>query len=390
MKISKIGLSLGLALSLSACGSMVSYLSGQDGWYRDLRTQGWKWSGAKPAAMTQVIADLEKNVTDTSKQVDKQVATYQAGNWNYEWDQVGNAAKKQGDYLAATMYHTIAAYPLVKGNALANQSYKMAINNYVAAVKKAGFNIEELKLDTADGQAHAFLHLPSDSINKPMRTLVMTNGSDHALTQLFPVYRDYLNKQGWAFITFDLPGLGSNESLTQNPKETNIIHKAVLNYIKQDNRLATDKVALLGKSFGGNAAIKTAFTNPDDIAGAISWCGAVNKVFMNFDFVLNKIPEMTKDSLMSRFGLPKDELASHGPDFALSTEYLGKVTTPVPMLAINHANDRISPVSDLKLIAQSSKQGEYIVVEEEINQGHCSSEDESLVKIMNWLNKTIQ
>jgi len=268
-----------------------------------------------------------------------------------------------------------------------SNSYQKALKNYQQAVKKDGFTIEKVTVATADGEAQAFLHLPKQLPKKAMPVLVMTNGSDHALTQLYPIYRDYIEKAGWAMVTFDLPGLGSNNSLVQHTDRTNIIHQQLINQLKQDTRLKLDNIVLLGKSFGGNAAIKTAFTNSEDIAGAISWCGAVNGPFLKLEFVMTILPDMTRDALLARFALPQAQFSQQGSALALSTQYLGKVKTEVPMLAINQGSDKISPVSDMRLIANSSVQGQQIIVEEDINQGHCSSDHLTMPLIVNWLNE---
>ncbi len=372
-------------LALSACSSSMRYFQGQDDWYRDLRQDGWQASGANKQTVEQVISRIKQQNQQKDARFDTATTDYKSGNWHYEWDKVAQQANAKEKYLAASMYYTIAAYPFINEQTRSNDSYQHALKNYQKAVEADGSVLEKITVATADGAAKAFLHLPKQQPNKAMPVLVMTNGSDHALTQLYPIYRDYIKQAGWAMVTFDLPGLGSNNSFAQHTERTNIIHQQLIKKLKQDPRLQADKIVLLGKSFGGNAAIKTAFTNSDDIAGAISWCGAVNGPFLKFDFIMTLLPDMTRDALLSRFALPQEKLSQQGLALALSSQYLGKVKTKVPMLAINQGSDKISPVSDMRLIAESSTQGQYIIVEENISQGHCSSDHLTMPLIVNWL-----
>lgn len=374
-------------LALTACSSSMRYLQGQDDWYRDLRTYGWQASGANQQTITQIINNIKVKNQNQDARFDLATTEYKSGNWHYEWDRAGQQANADGDFLAASMYYTIAAYPFINEQPRSNNSYRKALENYQQAVEADGAVLEQISVSTSDGQARAFLHLPKQQPAKAMPVLVMTNGSDHALTQLYPIYRDYIKKAGWAMVTFDLPGLGSNNNFVQHTDRTNIIHQQVIKKLKQDPRLQPDNIVLMGKSFGGNAAIKTAFTNSDEIAGAISWCGAVNGPFLKFDFIMTLIPDMTRDALLSRFALSQEQLGQQGSALALSSQYLGKIKTEVPMLAINQGSDKISPVSDMRLIAQSSTQGQYIIVEEEISQGHCSSDELTMPLVVNWLNQ---
>ncbi len=374
-------------LALTACSSSMRYFQGQDDWYRDLRIDGWQASGAKKQTIAQVINRIEVRNQNQDARFDLATTDYKSGNWHYEWDSAGQQANANGDFLAASMYYTIAAYPFINEKTRSNDSYQMALDNYQQAVESDGSVLEQLTVSTQDGEAKAFLHLPEQQPNKTMPVLVMTNGSDHALTQLYPIYRDYIKKAGWAMVTFDLPGLGSNNSFAQHTDRTNVIHQQLIKKLKQDPRLQSDKIVLMGKSFGGNAAIKTAFTNSNDIAGAISWCGAVNGPFLKFGFIMTLLPDMTRDALLSRFALPQEQLGQQGSALALSTQYLGKVKTKVPMLAINQGSDKISPVSDMRLIAESSTQGKYVIVEENITQGHCSSDHLTMPLVVNWLNQ---
>ena len=91
-----------------------------------------------------------------------------------------------------------------------------------------------------------------------------------------------------------------------------------LQFIKDEPILDENSVALVGKSFGGHSATKTAFTNQDDLSAVVNWCGVINRPFKNLRFSAHKAPPMTKDAFISRFSLTEEELYLRGRELALS------------------------------------------------------------------------
>ena len=68
--------------------------------------------------------------------------------------------------------------------------------------------------------------------------------------------------------------------------------------------------------------------------------------------------------------------------------------TSVPILAINHGSDKLFPLGDMELLANSSLDGEVIIIDEDSyegnNEGHCSSDTPSLQRIIPWLEKYLK
>ncbi|SFD51536.1 alpha/beta hydrolase [Pseudoalteromonas denitrificans] len=375
-----------LAVSLLiSCASTTRYLNGKSEWYRELHREGWAEDGGDSEVINQVIKNIKNKNNGTSNYYDRHTSQYTVGNWNYEWDQVATKAENNNNYLQATIYSSIAAYPFVNMDKHAQLSYKKALINYKKAVEKGGFNLEYIPLSSEKGDMQVALHLPENKDKDPRPVIIMTNGSDKVLTYLYPFYRDYFSLQGWAMISFDLPGIGANSLIQQDPSNTNSIHQRVLQFIKDDPRLDENSIALVGKSFGGHSAAKMAFTDQDDLSAVVSWCGVINRPFKNLRFSAHKAPPMTKDAFISRFSLSEEALYQRGHELALSEKFLGKVQTSVPILAINHGNDKLSPLGDMKLLKMSSKAGEVIVIDEDNTEGHCSSDMPSLQQIIPWL-----
>ena len=378
-----IGLCL---LGVGACASVSNYLQGESLLYRQLHLDSWVDNGADLAVMQktlQTIDSLNKNVPNN-----RDIATqeYASGNWQYEWDQAAQQAIIQQDFLAATTYYTIAAYPFIKNDKLSNQSYDSALTYYQYAVENDGNYIEEIRMSTAKGTAYAYLHLPEKAPSEVMPVVVFSNGSDHTLTSLYDTYRDYIKPRGWAMVSLDLPGIGSNSQIDITTSETNFIHQQLIKYLKQEPRVNSDKIALVGSSFSGNAVTKTAFTNPQDIVAAASVCGVVNTPFLILEFALKQVPQMTADGFLSRFNMTRKEVIETSSELALSTHYLGKEKTPVPLLMVGLGNDKISPPKDMKLVANSSVNGRYVIVgKDDDDGGHCPSDANALPVVMDWL-----
>ncbi len=379
-------------LSLSGCAQVSRYLLDESQLYRQLHLDTWIAEGGDPVVINNTIERIKQLNSKTRNNVDMATKDYKPGNWQYEWDQAAQDAVIKKEYFAATSYYTIAAYPFLKDDDLSNRSYDFAMINYKAAVKGDGNYIEELQVNTPKGTAYAYLHLPEKNPATRLPVVVVSNGSDHTLTSLYSVYRDYLKPRGWAMISLDLPGIGSNIHIGITTDETNIIHQYLVKKLQQETRIDNTKIALMGSSFSGNAITKTAFTNPDDIAAVVNICGAVNAPFLKLKFALTEVPKMTGDAFLQRFDMTRDDIIKTSDKLALSTHYLGKVKTRVPILSINHDDDDISPPSDMKLVASSSINGQYIIIDKgtsEEDEGHCPSDEKALPIAMQWLESTV-
>ncbi len=377
-------------LGLSGCTQLGRYLLDQSQFYRQLHTDTWVAEGGDPVIINDTIEKIKQLNIKAHNNVDIATKAYKPGNWQYEWDKVAEDAVSKKEYLAATSYYTIAAYPFLKSDELSNRSYDLAMVNYKAAVKHDGTYLEELQVNTPRGTAYAYLHLPEKKPTTRLPVMVVSNGSDHTLTSLYSVYRDYLKPKGWAMISLDLPGIGSNVHIGITTDETNIIHQHLVKQLQKEPRVDGKKIALMASSFGGNAITKTAFTNPDDVAAVINICGAVNAPFLKLKFALTQVPKMTGDAFLQRFDMSREDIIKTSDKLALSTHYLGKTKTPVPILSINHDSDNeISPPSDMKLMASSSSNGKYIIVDKGTDDGHCPSDEKVLPIAMEWLETTI-
>lgn len=375
---------------IAGCAQVTRYLSGTSYFYRQLHADSWTESGGDAAVIDSTIERIKTLNSTANHNVDLVTKEYKPGNWQYQWDEAAQKAISQKDYFAAATYYTIAAYPFMNDDNLSNRSYGLALSNYKLGVENGGNYIEELKINTPKGIAYSYLHLPEKAPNKRLPLLIVTNGSDQSLTTLYPVYRDYLKPRGWAMITLDLPGIGSNVHIGINTNETNLIHQNLLHHLKQEPRIDQQKIALMASSFGGNAATKTAFTNPDDIVAVVNICGAVNAPFLKLKFALTQVPQMTGDAFLQRFDASKEEIIKTSDKLALSTDYLGKTKTSVPILSIGHDSDGIAPLSDMRLTTASSIGGKHIVVDKGTDEGHCPSDEIALDIATKWLDTILQ
>lgn len=373
------------ACLLGGCAATVRYLKAEQGIYRQMHMDTWEETGADLALMQQTLQRIKTLNAAQNSYLDMATTDYVAGNWAYEWGSLGEAALQREDYWAAVGYFSASAYPFLKTDPLSKRSYKRALNSYARAVDKDDGRLERLLIPTDRGEAVAYLHLPVQQLGEAMPVLLVTNGSDQTMTTLYPSFRDYFAPEGWAMLSFDLPGIGANSHIAVNTRETNLIHRAVLAGISEDIRLDSTKVALIGSSFGGHSAVKTAFTDADKVAAAVSICGAVNAPFTQFRQAINQVPKMTADAFLNRFDLSPEQVIEGSRALALSTDYLGVLQTSVPILSINHAGDQISPVSDLELTTASSRGGETMIIDKGTQYGHCPADSLALPLVVSWL-----
>ena len=106
-------------------------------WYRLLRRPTWAWQGADPVEVEQTLARIAMGQGERSHEryLDT-IKGYVPGNWVYEWSQLagryfnagrelvgqGDAAGALKNLLKAVRYYSIASYPHLKNDELADQA----------------------------------------------------------------------------------------------------------------------------------------------------------------------------------------------------------------------------------------------------------------------------
>ena len=340
---------------------------------REIKYDDWGYIGADEGVIREVVGRILSENQGKKGLLDTVTKDYTEGNWEYEWDRVARGHEKKGDYEAAAAYYTISAYPYFKGSRRNHESYVIeGMRNYVRMVEGDGFYYEKIEVETPQGEAYANLHLPESS-GRDYPVVIFTGGSDVFSVEYYRLFRDYLADQGIALITFELPGMGINSHLTYTP-DTNIIHRGVIERVKSDSRF-NGKIIVGASSLGGQPAVRTAFTNEEDLVAVVNFCGALSDVWLGITpESFSYYPLLNQVVLADRTGLEISEFAEIAPEYSLERQgYLGKMKTNVPIMSLNTGSDPVAPKSDMKLASEASKEGITLVVESEVGHGMSRS-----------------
>lgn len=373
----------------------------ENGWYRVLRRPQWVWQGIDPIEMESILARMANS--DAARTRDELIDTvigYKPGNWTYEWSQSGAYYLKEARELAnagetdqaahtllsASMYYSIAAYPHLKGDALAAQAEVQASQTYREAIALMPHQMKTIDVKYNGKTFQAFIHLPRT--DKLLPTVIVSGGLDTLQSDLWRLYRDYLGPAGFAMVTLDMPSVGHSTSWALT-EDTSRLHQALLQQIRDVPWVDHHKVAMLGLRFGGNAAIRLGFMEPKGLKTCISLGGTIHSI-LSQPKMLDAIPRMYLDVIASRMGkngVSKASLTSHLPAWSLKQQgLLGRRKVEVPMLGIRLNNDPVCTEMDNQLIAMSSRGGKAVTLPETpLHDGY----HRSMTTVIDWLKEKL-
>jgi len=341
--------------------------------YRLLRKAYWAWQGQDPLETEELLARIA--CCDSKRTCDTLIDTvtgYKPGNWIYEWNLLAaksfkqaTTALEQGDkdsalklFMAASRYSSIASYPHLKGDRMAEQSQLLAANYYTEAGKLLSPTLKKIKIPYQKKHVNAYLHLPFDDELAPV--VIVSGGVDSLQLDFYRLFTDYLKPNGLAMLTLDMPGIGSSSHIALE-QDTSCLHQAALDYLPHIPWVDEHRVGIIGSRLGGNIAVRLAYLEPQRLKAAVSIGGAVHSIFDDLG-QFNKLPRMLKDSLASRLGVDGSNiklLFEKCQPLSLKRQgLLGNSKTKLPLLTIAADNDLICPNSDQLLIKRASWEGE--------------------------------
>ena len=351
----------------------------QASFYRLMRKAYWAWQGQDPLTTEALLSRIAaSNTKRTNNELIDTVCGYQSGNWIYEWNQLSSKsynkatnALNSGDkeqarslFLEASRTASIASYPHLKGDRMAEQSQVLAGKYYQEAGKLLSPSLKVIDIPFNKKSVKAYLHLPFT--DKPAPVVIVSGGVDSLQVDFYRLFTDYLKPQGLAMLTLDMPGIGSSSHIPLE-QDTSILHQAALNYLPQVPWVDQFKVGIIGSRLGGNIAVRLAYLEPSKLKAAVSIGGAVHSIFHDLER-FNRLPRMLKDSLASRLGVDASNikyLFEKCQPLSLKRQgLLGSSKTKLPLLSIAADNDLICPNKDQKLIANASYQGEMLQIKE--------------------------
>ena len=348
-------------------------------WYRIIRRSYWIWQGADPIELEDILSHIATGtgVRSREEKLDT-LQGYAPGNWIYEFSQVageyfkkGKSLEQEGDlsgarkaYLRATRYYSIASYPHLKGDELAEQAQLQGNQAYREAGRLMPVPLKILTIPFRDKEINGYLHLPTDAHVVPV---VMVSGSiDSLQIDFYRFYEQYLAPNGIGMLTLDMPGIGYS---SQFPlvQDTSRLHQAALHYLREEVPFVDNqRIGMVGVRLGGNVAARLAYLEPTHLK-TVACIGPGLNQFLVEPELFNQASPMLRASLANRLGMDAanwNELQPQCQIFSLKRQGLVGVTrTRVPILSIGHRRDFICPESDIRTLASSSHYGKAIVLD---------------------------
>ncbi|MBP2169964.1 esterase FrsA [Erwinia toletana] len=382
--------------------SVQSTLDGEHhaGWYRMINRLMWAWRGLPLLEISEVLARIA--VSDAGRTNEKHLDTvigYRGGNWIYEWSKQAGMWQQQAmeatddltageNWLHAANLYSIASYPHIKGDELADQAQLLANRAYEEAAPRLAGELKELAFTIADvGVISGFLHMPKQ-VAAPYPTVIMCGGLDTLQTDYYRFFHDYLAPRGIAMLTIDMPSVGFSAKCKLS-QDTSLLHQQVLRQLESVAWVDHTRVAAFGYRFGANIAVRLAYLEAPRLR-AVACLGPVVHSLLTDIQRQNAVPDMYMDMLASRMGM------ANASDSALRTELnryslkmqglLGR-RTPTPMLSGYWDNDPFSPEEDSRLIVNSSADGKLLPI---TFSPVLQNFDDALQKICDWLARQLQ
>jgi pimeloyl-ACP methyl ester carboxylesterase len=138
--------------------------------------------------------------------------------------------------------------------------------------------------------------------------------------------------------------------------DAHAVHIAALDYLIKRPEVQSDKIAVVGASFGGYWSTKLAHVAPEKLRGAVNWGGGVHYFFQpEWQERSRHADSYLFDLIEARanlFGMRTfDELCSVMPALSLLDQgWLDK--TSAPLLIVNGKEDKQVPLDDFYLLLE--------------------------------------
>ena len=371
-----------------------------DHWYRMINRLMWVWRGVDPLEILDVqsrivLSDAER----TDPALFDTVIGYRGGNWIYEWSKQAmvwqqRAAQETDEtaigkaWLKAANLYSIAAYPHLKGDELAEQAQVLANRAYEEAATRLSGELRELEFAIPGGASiNGFLHLPEGG-SGPFPTVLICGGLDSLQSDYYHLFENYFAPLGIAMLTIDMPSVGFS-SKWKLSQDSSLLHQHVLKALPNLPWIDHTRVAAFGFRFGANVAVRLAYLEAPRLR-AVACLGPVVHQLLSDPAVQARVPEMYIDVLASRIGMydaADSALRVELNRYSLKTQGLLGRRCPTPLLSGFWKNDPFSPEEESRLIASSSADGKLLEIPA---SPVYRSFDKALSEIAGWINHKLR
>jgi pimeloyl-ACP methyl ester carboxylesterase len=337
---------------------------------------------AKTADVESVLARL------TSKDPDLWAAEWSRVARPYEetglaHEQAGQVDEARAAYLQAYTYYATGRYP-VPHSPGKMQCLRKSLELYEKAGRYFVPALERVEIPYQDRTIPAYLRLRRDGAKHPI--IINFGGIDGFKAEAFD-YEEAMQRAGLSTCAIDMPGVGESPIKASTTAES--LYSAVIDYIEKRPEVDPQRIAMVGRSFGGYWAAKMAFVEAKRLRASVVWGGGVHDFFQEAWLRESTNAESyLMDHDIARcmaFGVGTlDELAKIFPAMSLLSQgWLDKPSCA--MLIVNGKDDLQTPIADLYILLEHGTPKSARV----FPGGHMGQTPETVPTIINWLKREL-
>ncbi len=331
------------------------------------------------------IADVESVLSNlTSKDPER---------WAKEWSRVAKpyedaGARHEQDgrfkeacaaYLQAYTYYATGRYP-VPHTPGKIECFRKSLELYERAGRYFEPALERIEIPYGDKAIPAYLRFRRDGAKHPI--VINFGGIDGFKAEAFE-YEEAIQRAGLTTCAIDMPGVG--ESPVKASTTAHSLFSAVIDYLEKRSEVDSQRIGMVGRSFGGYWAAKMAFVEAKRLRASVVWGGGVHHFFQE-DWLRESTnaESYLMDHDIARcmiFGVRNiDELAQVFPSMSLKSQ--GWLEKPsCAMLIVNGKEDLQTPIEDLYILLEYGTPKSARV----FPGGHMGQTPETLPTIIRWL-----
>ena len=337
---------------------------------------------AKKADVESVLARL------TDKEPERWAAEWARAAGDYEkqaaeYERAGRQRDAAEAYLMGYTYFTIGRYP-VPHTPGKQACFKKSLELYEKAGRSFAPPLARVIIPYGEKAIPAYLRIPPGA---GKRAVVINFGGIDSFKAECLDYDEALLAAGMATCAVDMPGVG--ECPVKASTSADRLFSAVIDDLAKRPEIDSQRIAILGRSFGGYWAAKMAYAEAARLRAAVVWGGGVHYFFQE-----DWLRESTHaDSYLldhdvarcSAFGVKTlDELARLFPSMSLQTQgWLDKPSCA--MLIVNGKDDRQTPIEDLYILLEHGAPKSARI----FPGGHMGQTPETLPTIVRWLEREL-
>jgi esterase FrsA len=317
--------------------------------------------------------------------------------WAREWSRVARPYEEEGAkleqagkfkeardaYVQAYAYYATGRYPTPHTPGKM-ECFRKSLEVYERAGKFFEPPLERIEIPFGNKTIPVYVRVPKDGQKHAI--VINFGGIDSFKAECYE-YDEGLQTAGLATCAVDMPGVG--ECPIKASPSADALFTAVIDCLEKRPDVDPERIAIMGRSFGGYWAAKMAYVEAKRLRASVVWGGGVHHFFSegwlrestNADSYL-----MDHDLARCRlFGVDSiDELVK--PWAALSLKDQGWLDKrSCPMLILNGKNDLQTPIDDLYILLEYGAPKSARV----FPGGHMGQTPETFPTIIRWLKQEL-